>query len=483
MCDLIQESVLGRGGFGEVKKVKKDNKEYALKLFLSNIESSLTEIDVLMRVKSSNLIEGIELRKWTRECSQVFGQSTTGIVENLITGDIYDKNLKNAFFGNVNLRGSDLLKLKREVLTKFLCQTASALKCLSDADYYHMDVKPENIFYKAKPLIETADDIDFYVGDYGLCAALNNPSPNPSVEFLSGTPIYMDPELIQTSLIYETSPIWALGISALEMLSVDKWLSVVDDTIRARPRFNIMNNVLYSSQQMSIWSSKILTNFMISLINKVSIDEYEKWKEIRDLISEMVNIKPNQRPTPNQIMRMFNYDYTCYVDNKICELTINGDDLNRIVSTLLRCIENQNFAYPRYKAKMKIFCLALQYLLRYSCDYENNYMLQNLEILSYQAMVLAIYFYYSVNAVYYTPAITQETLVSYIFTFNNGHLFGNSLFIKSLSYDILKEKILQIRSSPESFIESFNMDFDDMLSLRNYTHDKDKTIDFFDIFK
>lgn len=482
MCDLVQESVLGRGSYGEVKKVKKDTKDYALKLFLGQLESSLTEIDVLMRVKSSNLIEGIEIRKWTNECSAVFDTASSGVLENLITGDIHGKNLKSSSSLNLApLPYPEMLKLKREILTKFLAQSASALKCLSNADYYHLDIKPENIFYKALPQIQSADDINFYVGDYGLCLPLDSPSPNPCKYHLAGTPMYFDPSFITTGKVSETSPVWALGISALELLSGEEWLERLEMIIKIRPGYNTTNNVLYASPYVKIWASSILNDFLSQLRTRgVGMEEISKWEDIQDLLLQMVDINPLKRPTPYAIARKFYYDNDCVVENQVCDLNLTDDELLDIYETLLFMFKDQNQTAGKQKLKIKVFCLALQYLLRSCCDDKKDNILNNLDQAAFNAMTLAAYFYHGLSSSAYVNEITQDELVSYIFEFNNGHIFGNSLYVKSLKYENIKYKLSQIEGNPTAFRDSFALDFDDMLSLNPYIHQKDKIIDFFD---
>lgn len=256
MSRYVRERLLGQGTFGEVYLARDtmDDSEKAIKILVSGVESSLSEIDVLFRVVNPQLVEGYEINIVNRHVE---------LVEQLISGSMETDIFNNPEF----LRLSQNEKLNLYYLLVIDC--CRGLNCLYQSGYVHLDIKPENILYSLNEGRYT-----FYIGDYGLAYPRNMDVP---LEVDIGTPLFFPPEYKDIPIYpTESLPCWALGFSLIEIITGRDILSEFDyeDTSTIVER---AETTLGSFFRM--WNPELrgrINNLVECILNMIKIDPSER---------------------------------------------------------------------------------------------------------------------------------------------------------------------------------------------------------------
>lgn len=111
--------------------------------------------------------------------------------------------------------GSVRQRIKREgplpvaTAMQLIEQVGEALVHLHDHGLVHRDVKPGNIYYDERG--------DMVLGDFGLARRLTDRGITLAREFI-GTPLYLAPEVFRSPDFDESVDLYALGVSAFEVL-------------------------------------------------------------------------------------------------------------------------------------------------------------------------------------------------------------------------------------------------------------------------
>ncbi|MEM7333835.1 MAG: serine/threonine-protein kinase [Chloroflexota bacterium] len=87
-----------------------------------------------------------------------------------------------------------------------LLRLTDILKTLHQFEYFHLNIKPENILFNEQGKI--------FLADCGLASIIR-----PIIDSFSGTPGYMSPEQIEGTAVSPSSDFYTLGILLFEMLS------------------------------------------------------------------------------------------------------------------------------------------------------------------------------------------------------------------------------------------------------------------------
>jgi serine/threonine protein kinase len=262
---------LGQGSFGDVFKVKKGNKNYALKVIKNPAKEgikSLKEIDIMRRIVHPNLNEAEMV---------ISGYDKNDVVTGILM-EIAEKDMHKILTDK---------KFTIEKRLDILNQVTSGLKYLHDSNYLHLDIKPLNILifkgWKAK------------LTDFGLALVLEDINgkkikyyPNPlmtidhrSIEALEGNRNYTSAD-----------DVWSLGITFLETLSMGKSLftgfekdDFTDDKVKEVFIDYLSPNVIKTT----------LNNFLRNLENST------RTRAI-NLISKMLEFDPSKRATVEEIL-------------------------------------------------------------------------------------------------------------------------------------------------------------------------------------
>jgi serine/threonine protein kinase len=95
--------------------------------------------------------------------------------------------------------------LPLDQVVRYLLQVCAGLHYAHERDVIHQDIKPGNLF--------VLPDGRLKILDFGLAC------PCGSENMMTGTPFYMSPEQVECLPVDERSDIYALGLTAFEMLS------------------------------------------------------------------------------------------------------------------------------------------------------------------------------------------------------------------------------------------------------------------------
>jgi|SaaInlStandDraft_1057018.scaffolds.fasta_scaffold11525_3 serine/threonine protein kinase len=159
--------------------------------------------------------------------------------------------------------------LDEKYANKLMKQFISAIKYLYSNNYYHRDIKPDNILL--------TKDYTLKITDFGMS------TKNTKGNFyrLCGSPLYMAPEILVSSEYNKLSDIWSIGLVAFQLL------------YGYHPYYNIINII------------ELITKYRDN--NNIIIPPYKKpddvklSKECIHFLRKMLQIKINKRITWEQL--------------------------------------------------------------------------------------------------------------------------------------------------------------------------------------
>ena len=132
--------------------------------------------------------------------------------ENIVNVYDFEERFQTLFIVMEHLEGMSLRSLLKRMLklppmrvVDYLLQISAALKYAHAKDVVHQDIKPGNIFIMPNEKIK--------ILDFGLAC------PSGSENSFDGTPFYMSPEQIDCLPVDVRTDIYALGLTAYEMLT------------------------------------------------------------------------------------------------------------------------------------------------------------------------------------------------------------------------------------------------------------------------
>ena len=241
---------LGRGGYGDVFLVSKDNKYYALKkIFIKNlekeeIENCYNEIKIMSSLNNNYIIK-------CYDCYEENGYL------NIIMEYGGDKNL-DIFIKNQN-KG-----IEEDIIKKIVLQICNGLKEIHNANIVHRDLIPGNIFINT-------NNYSIKIGDFGISSKLETNQNFTYTMKGTGNFSYMPPEIIEgcKSKITNKVDIYSLGCIIYELF----------------------NKRRYHDDKM----------FREEGPKKIDTDLYnEKWQ---NLIDTLLEIEDSKRPNIEQVIQ------------------------------------------------------------------------------------------------------------------------------------------------------------------------------------
>jgi serine/threonine protein kinase len=223
----ITDQTIGRGSYSKVVLgIEKDTKrKVAVKMTDLKYHRNYYEREVaaLSHTSHSNIVRMIaHYEDWTNQIGY--------LIEEYVRATSLDEYVRKKS-QSVGLKEREALRIFEQLL-----ETVSHVHLTS---FSHHDLKPDNILYD--PLTRTIKLIDF-----GLSLKMDE---DDRVEFCSGTPLYMAPELLHNVGEHNAvkSDVWSLGVILFYLLvgdspylnvsSMDVLLSIVDSRSFYMPRF------------------------------------------------------------------------------------------------------------------------------------------------------------------------------------------------------------------------------------------------------
>ncbi|KIW03599.1 uncharacterized protein PV09_05352 [Verruconis gallopava] len=160
---------------------------------------------------------------------------------------------------------------------KFGC-LAQGVKALHDADFCHLDLKPDNV------LITSSES--WIIGDFG--ASSHGPQPKPS----AWTPKYVAPEIQSKLAASKASDIWSLGCIGLELL----YHFGVDPTRRDDNVPCLNQKSFFFSEHIAELSAWLQTEALSS--SHLSVSQFE-------VLRRTIEADPLRRPSIEEVVTVF----------------------------------------------------------------------------------------------------------------------------------------------------------------------------------
>ena len=305
--------LIGKGSFGEVYKVSKDNKFYALKIYQikndgsnsanenkENIKSIENEIKILSQLDNPFIVKlyevfsskpNSELLKNNEEEDDE-EQMMCLVLELCENGDLNDK-IKEKKQKNEKFTENEILHYFYEIL--------QGLYYLHKNRVIHRDLKTLNIFLTENNHIK--------IGDFGVSKKLIN--NNIYAYTFVGTPYYLSPEICQNKPYDEKSDVWSLGVVLYELITLNKpfdsesQMGLFIKILKGKPA-PINNTIKHSYSQKlinlileNLLDKDPLTRYSIQqTINSGIFNKFFREKEIKFKLSQK---RKEQKESKNQI--------------------------------------------------------------------------------------------------------------------------------------------------------------------------------------
>ena len=306
--------LIGKGSFGEVYKVSKENKFYALKMYKilnemnnsnsltqkeqkENLKSIENEIKILSQLDSPYIVKLYEVFSinLNEELSNIKNEEKNDnqndqimclILELCENGDLNDKikekKQKNEIFS------------EKEILHYFY-EILQGIYYLHKNRVLHRDLKTLNIFL--------TKDNHIKIGDFGVSKKLIN--NNIYAYTFVGTPYYLSPEICQNKAYDEKSDVWSLGVIIYELITLNKpfdsqsQMGLFMKILKGKPA-PIINTIKHS------YSQKLINLVIDNLLDKDPLTRYgifqtlnsgifDKFFREKELKQKMIQKKNNQK--------------------------------------------------------------------------------------------------------------------------------------------------------------------------------------------
>ena len=194
-------SLIGKGAYGAVYKVCKNNEYFAMKIFslalnnrkdLDNVEN---ETKILSKLNNEYCIKMYETFKFELGIAVVMELCENGDLSKIIL----DRKEKNLMFSENEIKN-------------YFYEICKGLEYLHKNRIIHRDLKTMNIFI--------TKDNHIKIGDFGVSKILTN--NNIYAYTIVGTPYYISPEICQNKPYDEKTDMWSLGCVLYEMITFNK---------------------------------------------------------------------------------------------------------------------------------------------------------------------------------------------------------------------------------------------------------------------
>lgn len=250
----IRVKLLGEGAFGKAYLCEHKREKILCVIKEVNLncmskeerDETIKEAKILEVLKHPNIVKFKEVFKTKK--------GKLCIVMDFADGGDLARKLKEA--------GGRLLP--EQQIIDWFTQICLALKHVHDRKILHRDLKTQNIFLTKKNIIK--------LGDFGIARVLKH--TREKARTMVGTPYYLSPEILESKPYSFKSDIWSLGVILYELCAL-------------RPPFD--------GDSIHALALKIVRGVFSPISSIYS-------KELRKLLSQLLNTNPDQRPTVHQIL-------------------------------------------------------------------------------------------------------------------------------------------------------------------------------------
>ena len=204
------------------------------------------------------------------------------------TADFVSRNLGNISPKRTFEIGLDMLK---------------ALEACHLAGFAHLDVKPENFMFKSKEknspllLIDFGSSEPFVQRDYAKTAEQYDPDADDEItdlERLTGTAMYMPPEVALAAKFSSRSDVWSVGVTLFLMIAGH--LPYETDEDKNMPLFETLTNKSDSVLQALLPSHKKLLSSMLQIDSAERCSATEAIIQLNTILEdlEILELKSNE---------------------------------------------------------------------------------------------------------------------------------------------------------------------------------------------
>jgi NIMA (never in mitosis gene a)-related kinase len=195
---------IGEGSFGTATLVRNRNgglyvmKSMNISRFnKSEKNAAAAEVTVLSSLKHPYIV---------RYQESIFDNHTLAIVMDYADGGDLSKKINATRFAGKHFPESQILR--------WFTQMILGLKYIHGLDILHRDLKPQNLFLTKHEQLR--------IGDFGISKVLHGASARKEIRETAqmGTPFYMSPEIVESSLYSCSSDIWAAGCVLYELCAL-----------------------------------------------------------------------------------------------------------------------------------------------------------------------------------------------------------------------------------------------------------------------
>ena len=254
---------LGKGGFGNVYKLEKDNKYYALKKILiinstkEQIDQIQTEINILSSFDNEYIVK-------------YYGSFKEKDFYNILMEYAGNSNLKQF----INDYKSKECFIEEEIIKDIVKQICLALKEIHKANLIHRDLSPDNIFIN--------DDKKIKIGDFGISKKLD--SNNNYANSITGKYKYFAPEIMKGIKYNNKVDIYAFGCVIYELFTLneyfmDKILEKQEGKINIKiydPKWQTLLDLLLIDDYHKRPTAEEISNYLDYSFGVKEYDVYEK---------------------------------------------------------------------------------------------------------------------------------------------------------------------------------------------------------------
>ena len=303
--------LIGKGSFGEVYKVSKDNKFYALKMYKLSDEMNDT-ISLTQKEKNENMKSIENEIKILSQLDNPFIVKLYEVFSMNLNEEIYqnkeeDQNNNERIIclilelcenGDLNDKIKEK-KQKNEIFTEkeilhYFYEILQGLYYLHKNRVLHRDLKTLNIFLTKNNHIK--------IGDFGVSKKLIN--NNIYAYTFVGTPYYLSPEICQNKPYDEKSDVWSLGVLIYELITLNKpfdsnsQMGLFMKILQGKPA-PIINTIKHSySQQLinlvvdNLLDKDPITRYgILQTLNSGIFDKYFREKELKQRMMQKKKIQ------------------------------------------------------------------------------------------------------------------------------------------------------------------------------------------------
>jgi serine/threonine protein kinase len=323
----IIESLVGEGTYGVVYRTNRDT---VIKTIAEGM--SVIEIDILFRLRSPNILRGIEIHP-------------KGIEMEYITGGSFEDIYRSKVVG---------VSVKKKLLLDYV----KGVKCLHDANYLHLDLKPQNLLFNGDPTItleQLEANPELIVGkiiDFGLSSVVYHRKDVVMplrTHQLRISWYWRPPECFRDPSLYsDKSDVWSLGV-------------IIHDTMT--------RNYLFKSEDEEMFAKEI---------SEFSIPEL-KDPELESLLTDMLSTsdRGKYRFDINQVLE---HEYFASMND---ELYREGDRCEFVPTQI-------NINYPFSNKASRVVSLMLRFIFDRCLNYRLEFMFNAIELLIRYAVTVDI---------------------------------------------------------------------------------------------